>query len=160
MKYIATKQDNYMKTEYINKFINITKNTHNEMMKKTISEETPVISSLGDNSENTYYVSVKYDGDIKGSIVLTLNKESAMDFTKTFIDESNVEENDIKEVLGEFINKIANTSKEHFQYDNIELSKESFSKDKVDLVENVSYIEVPFKTDKNSFSIIMGLEDF
>jgi CheY-specific phosphatase CheX len=147
-----------MKIEYVSNIIKNTKDAFNEMVKMSVDGQKPMVIDKEKNNE--YNISVKIEGDLKGSIILTSNKDTALTVAKSFIKEGSVEDNDIKEVLGELTNKIADSTKKTIKNKKIQISKKSFSKDTAPFEQEVSYVEIPFDTHQNkTFSIIAGLEE-
>ncbi len=146
-----------MKIEYVSNVIKNTKDAFLEMVKTSVEEQKPIV--IDEEKNNEFNISVKIEGDLKGSIILTSNKDTAITVAKSFIKEGSVEDNDIKEVLGELTNKIADSTKRSIKNKKLQLSKESFSKDTTPFEKGVSYVEIPFETQNGSFSIIAGLEE-
>lgn len=146
-----------MKVEYISEIINNTKDAFLSLVKMTVEEKKPVV--IKETKENEYNVNLVSEGDLVGSIILSVNNDVAVMITKSFIKEGNVEESDIKEVLGELVTKIAKTTKKSIRQKKMILSKEKFTKNNIPFEKDVSYVEIPFVINEGSFSVIAGFED-
>ncbi len=145
-----------MKIEYIDYLINNTKSAFEDMMKLSITSKNPEIIKNDINTD--FNISVEIEGDLKGSIIFATNRNIAISFTKSFIDEGNVEENDTIEVISELLNKITLETKKQISNKRITIQKEKILHNNIEFVKNVSYIKIPFETINGDFMILAGLE--
>ncbi len=145
-----------MRIDYVFSIIKITKEVFKDMMKIELKENSPII--LKEKKFSDYNVSINFNGDLKGCLILIIDKKTALEFTESFIEEGKVEENDIEEVLEELIKKIALSFKKETKL-YIDLSKENFQKSNFNYYNGISFIEFGFEAKESFFSIIVGLEN-
>ncbi len=146
-----------MNIKYIESIIDNTKKIFKDMMVMNITPETPIVYNKDTYKDINIIVGI--EGDLHGSLIFSINKDIATVFTRSFIDESSVEESDVTEVISELINKITIETKKSIMDKKINKQKEKFFESNLELEKDVSYIKIPFKTDNGDFYILAGLEE-
>ena len=152
-----------MRIDFLLAFTNAAKSFFEEMFKMEINEQD--ISVCEFTVPDKYVSSILFLGDVKGGLLLAVEKDFAWEMATLFVGNESVEESDVRDVLGEIANIIAGHAKKNIQSSLIELSlplvsfQDKNESKEIKFPNNVTCTKVIFETKNNIIEFYCGIEE-
>ena len=151
-----------MKAEYINPFLTSTISVFDTMLGCALTRGTPYVKS---NSQPEHEVSgvIGLSGKARGTVVLGLDREVALNATEALLEERPPEINgDVTDAVGELANIIAGRAKAQLEHLALSVSLPTVITGKHHCVEfptKVTPICIPFESEWGLVTVVVGLAE-
>lgn len=149
-----------MKAEYINPFLTSTISAFGTMLACSLIRGTPYVKN-GSRPEHEVSGVIGLSGKARGTIVLSLSREAALNATAVLLQEQPTEINaDVADAVGELTNIIAGGAKAKLEHLNMSVSLPTVITGKCHCVEfpkSVTPICIPFESEWGFITVEVGL---
>lgn len=149
-----------MKAEYINPFLTSAIAAFDTMLGCKLERGIPYIKN-GREPEHDVSGVIGLSGKARGTIVLSLSRQAALNATAVLLQEQPVEINaDVADAVGELTNIIAGGAKAKLEHLNMSVSLPTVITGKchcVELPKSVTSICIPFESDWGRITVEVGL---
>ena len=149
-----------MKAEYINPFLSATVSVFGTMLGCELGRRDPFVKE-GFRPEHEVSGIIGLSGKAKGIVVLSLNKEAALQATSVLLKEQHSEMNtDVIDAVGELTNIIAGNAKAQLEHLALSVSLPTVitgSGVSIEFPRDVSPICIPFESSWGEISVEVGL---